>query len=98
MGIAAKAGPAKISGLLSPKVAAAAAAEDKMLRRERFNISALLENRRMGRWEMCSPCTYDRSAERFIPSPAEFSLMLLEKADAVGRRKKSRSVGNKLAP
>jgi hypothetical protein len=36
--VAAKAGPAKMSGLLSPKAAAAATAEDKTLRRERFNI------------------------------------------------------------
>src|ERR1700734_4478511 len=64
MGVSAKAEPAKISGLLSPKVAAAAAAEDNTLRRERFNMSVLLENRRGddGRGALPAHTTIRRSA------------------------------------
>src|ERR1700735_4138125 len=64
MGVSAKAEPAKISGLLSPKAAAAAAAEDNTLRRERFNMSVLLENRRGddGRCALPAHTTIRRSA------------------------------------
>src|ERR1700722_20452602 len=82
--MAAKAGPAKISGWRRRSVAAAAAAEDKTLRRERFNIAVLLENRRSDVGRSALPAHTTAPEGALFPA-AKILLKRSGKADAVRR-------------
>src|ERR1700733_15408300 len=66
------------------KVAAAAAAEDKTLRRERFNISVLLENRRSDVGRSALPAHTTAPEGALFPA-AKILLKRSGKADAVRR-------------